>query len=527
MRHALLLSALASLAAAPTQDGPDAARSKAISDYACGETNERPDLTGLDCPTVLKAIRGRVRPAVEGRGAEQSRTHTLSNGHEATFYWYVPESYDPEKPTALAIFLHGGVSAPQPKRGRGQWRVWKPEADANGWIAASPSGDSECLWWRPEGEEHIRETIRHLAARYRIDRNRVFLAGFSDGASGTYCLGMRLTDEWAACIPWNGAVGVVTHPQAGATPFHAANCRTVAWRATHGGLDQLYPSAGQKPVMDRMKELGVPLEWKDFEDVGHEGGKIIGGDREFVDAWLARRSRDPKPVEIDWTTNDAGRYGQAYWLRVTKVGATGTNPFKDETEATFPVGQAGPPRPVLGVQIDQQFAGPGVRVAGVNEGSGAAEAGVKAGDVIVKVNGSDVANFDALRRVLSAMKSGDTAEVVLERGGANVELKVAFRPIEVKAAEVGRAGRVRATREGNAVRLLVKDVRAMEILASPDLFDLSKEIAVTVNGAEVWRGTVKPDPAFLLEETRRRLGDASVPYVARIPVEIPAERRDY
>lgn len=146
MRYLALLVALTSAASAQL----DPSRAQAISDYACGETQQRPDLAGLDHAAMLSAIRERSWPAAEQRGEELSHSHTLANGHDATFYWYVPTSYDPTRATALAIFLHGGVSAPQPGRGRGQWRVWQEEADHQGWIVAAPSGNSQCLWWRPE-----------------------------------------------------------------------------------------------------------------------------------------------------------------------------------------------------------------------------------------------------------------------------------------------------------------------------------------------------------------------------------------
>ena len=45
---------------------------------------------------------------------------------------------------------------------------------------------------------------------------------------------------------------------------------------------------------------------------------------------------------------------------------------------------------------DFAFAGPGVKVAGVTPGSPAEKAGVKEGDVLLKVDGKDVANLAGL-----------------------------------------------------------------------------------------------------------------------------------
>jgi predicted esterase len=518
MKHLLLALALL---VTPQDD-----RAKALHDYACGESDKRPDLAGLDWKAVHAALKEWKAPAPEKVETELSHSHTLSNGHEATFFYYVPKSYDPSKPATLAIFLHGGVNSPQRKRGARQWTVWKEMADAKGWIAASPSATDQNVWWKPEGEEHVLETIRYLAARHAIDRNRVIVSGFSDGASGAYFLGMVRTDLWAASIPWNGAVGVVVNPNGGNTPFYTSNCRTLAWRATHGGKDQLYPSASQKPVIDAMKAAGVPVEWKDFEEVGHDGGRIIGGDRDFIGEWLPKQARNPLPESIDWTTHDAKRHGRAYWLRVLEIGERPGDPFDGEKDSTFPVGQAGPPRPVLGVQIEQAFGGPGVKIAGVQDGSGAAEAGLKSGDVINEANGEALRSFDDLRAVLGKAKSGDKVKLSIDRDGKTVELEVAFRPIKVDAAKVVPAGRLRATRKGNTVEVLAKRVAKFEILVPPDAFDLGKEIVVTVNGKEQFKGTVTPDAGVVLDEARARHGDASVAFVARIVIEVP-EKKEY
>ena len=503
---------------------PQDDKARALHDYATGESDRRPDLAGLDWKAVRDSLKTWKAPAAEKTETELSHAHKLSNGSESTFFYYVPASYDPAKPTTLALFLHGGISAPQPGRGKGQWRVFKEEADREGWIAAAPSSYDKCLWWKPEGEEHVVETIRFLSARFNLDRNRVILAGFSDGASGAYSLGMKRPDLFAACIPWNGAVGVVTAPPAGASPFYTTNCRLTAWRATHGGKDQLYPSASQKPVIEQLKAAGVAIEWKDFETVGHDGGKIISGDRAFVNEWLSKLKRDPIPAEIDWTTHDAKLHGRAAWLRVLELGERAGDPFAGEKDFTFPVGQAGPPRPVLGVQIEQAFGGPGVKIAAVTDGSGAAEAGLKAGDVINNANGERLTSFDELRAILGKAKSGDSIDLSVERDGKTLELKVPFRPIEVKAAKLDAPGRLRVTRKANDVTVLAKRVAKFELLVSPDAFDLEKEVVVTVNGKELFRGKVTPDAAVMLDEMRARHGDTTACFVARIIVEIPAKK---
>jgi S1-C subfamily serine protease len=73
---------------------------------------------------------------------------------------------------------------------------------------------------------------------------------------------------------------------------------------------------------------------------------------------------------------------------------------------------------------DFAFAGPGVKVAAVTPGSPAEKAGVKEGDVILKVAGQDVANLQAYSAILRGLVPGQTVKVVLGRGGKEETLDV-------------------------------------------------------------------------------------------------------
>jgi S1-C subfamily serine protease len=58
------------------------------------------------------------------------------------------------------------------------------------------------------------------------------------------------------------------------------------------------------------------------------------------------------------------------------------------------------------------------------EPTGARQAGLQVGDIIVKVNGTATKTLRDLRRVLSAHLAGDVVEIVLLRGGIPLTLKL-------------------------------------------------------------------------------------------------------
>jgi len=78
----------------------------------------------------------------------------------------------------------------------------------------------------------------------------------------------------------------------------------------------------------------------------------------------------------------------------------------------------------FGTMPDFAFPGPGVQVAGVTPGSPAEKAGVKEGDVILKVAGQDVANLRGFSEILRGLQPGQTVPVVLRRDGAEQRLDV-------------------------------------------------------------------------------------------------------
>jgi putative serine protease PepD len=81
-------------------------------------------------------------------------------------------------------------------------------------------------------------------------------------------------------------------------------------------------------------------------------------------------------------------------------------------------------KPIIGVRLDMQFAGPGARVASVTEGGPAADAGLQDGDVITTFNGEPVDDATSLIVDIRSLRPGDVVPIVVQRGGSEVELEV-------------------------------------------------------------------------------------------------------
>ena len=112
-----------------------------------------------------------------------------------------------------------------------------------------------------------------------------------------------------------------------------------------------------------------------------------------------------------------------------KVGGTSGPPSPAAPvapSATPPATAGAPParRVSFGTVPDFAFPGPGVKVSGLVPDSPAAKAGVKDGDILLRIDGKDVTNLQEFSNILRTLSPGQRVPVVLRRGTQDVTLEV-------------------------------------------------------------------------------------------------------
>jgi len=128
------------------------------------------------------------------------------------------------------------------------------------------------------------------------------------------------------------------------------------------------------------------------------------------------------------------------------------------------------------------------RVDQVSPDSAAATAGFKAGDLVVQVDGSEIASFNELQRIVS-MSADKSLEIVVKRGEDLVNLIAVPVRKEVK------------DRFGNAVRIGQLGIRRT---TNPEDWVFTRLDPISA----VWRGT--KETYFIIERTLGYLGDVIV-----------------
>ena len=80
----------------------------------------------------------------------------------------------------------------------------------------------------------------------------------------------------------------------------------------------------------------------------------------------------------------------------------------------------------MGIMPDYTFSGTGIRCDGVSEGRPAQKAGLKAGDIIIKLGEYTISSMDSYMQTLGKFQKGEKAKVKFKRGNEELETEVQF-----------------------------------------------------------------------------------------------------
>lgn len=148
-----------------------------------------------------------------------------------------------------------------------------------------------------------------------------------------------------------------------------------------------------------------------------------------IDSAAAKAGLQPGDVLLDFGDEEqlrdrihAARPGDDLKLAVERSGST--------LDLTARLGAISRPmklaerRAVMGVQMGEPVEGVGAPITRLTPGSGAEKAGLKSGDVLVKIDGAAITASNQVSDSLAEKKPGDVVTVVVQRGGATEEVKV-------------------------------------------------------------------------------------------------------
>ena len=242
---------------------------------------------------------------------------------------YLPIGYDPAKKTPLVLRLHGFNPA-----NPDYVRWWS--ADSRHALADAEYGEGEGLIYvEPHGRGNAqylglgdRDVLRAIAeakAHFNVDEDRVYLCGDSMGGWGTWNVGTRHPELFAALAPIYGGSDYhqyLTEEQlAGLTPltrflFEADSTQALAdgllnlpVMVLHGDADQAVNVEWSRYNVHMLERWGYDVRYVELPGYGHEDLNRLP----MVFDWFLRRRRNASPRHVRLRSAEL-KNASAYWL---------------------------------------------------------------------------------------------------------------------------------------------------------------------------------------------------------------------
>ena len=285
--------------------------------------------TGLERAKLLADGKA---PWVTGTGGRTLAYRSKLDGSLQPYGLSLPEGVDPNdaRQWPLYVVLHGRngrlteVSHIATHDGR-------PVAEGQQWIQLDVFGRVN-NGYRWAGEVDVMEAIADVQRRYRIDRKRITLWGFSMGGAGAWHLGLHYPSMWSSVGAGAGFVDTYLYqkieeplPRYQHLPLRIYDADRYALNAadvpviTYGGeLDAQLVASTQ--MRDAAREQGVEIELLIGKGMGH---KFNPESLEKFMAFHAEHSRKGRPAypglrSIRFVTYTP-KYNECEWLTINEM----------------------------------------------------------------------------------------------------------------------------------------------------------------------------------------------------------------
>jgi predicted peptidase len=223
-----------------------------------------------------------ARPSTTDMPTEQTPDSTDITGQhpfyseraKRDYLLFLPDTYGeyPQKDWPLIIFLHGsGVRGDNVHNLKyealPQILEFVPEFP---FIVISPlltdeSGDE--LWTTEKVVSSLLIILEEVQAEYAVDPNRIYLTGVSLGGNGTWEIGLRYPDRFAALVPVMGFYGNTTTAR---VPDNICDLKDVPVWAFHGAKDHIVPLFAEEELVDALKACGGKVQFTIYPDGDHD-----------------------------------------------------------------------------------------------------------------------------------------------------------------------------------------------------------------------------------------------------------------
>lgn len=228
-------------------------------------------------------------PLASAKGDLKLAYQSTFDGQLVPYRLYVPSKYDKSTAFPMITLLHGAGGDENSFFG-GYQGLWPKLAEERGYIIVAVNGRGPLSGYAKANgaEQDVLDVTALVQKNYSIDPARVYLAGHSMGASGTWSIGLGYRDRFAALAP---IAGTRMSPQI-ETALNSG--RKIPLIIVSGAKDALVPVAGCRQVAEKAKGLGYEVKYLEYPDGDHMS-VVASSVKDVYDWFDAHRRPIPKP----------------------------------------------------------------------------------------------------------------------------------------------------------------------------------------------------------------------------------------
>jgi len=210
---------------------------------------------------------------------------------ELNYLLFLPEGYkDKGQKWPLMLFLHGsGERGTNLSRVavHGPPKVVKERPDFP-FIVVSPQCPNGQTW----NDDVLLGLLDEIIKTYNVDEKRVYLTGLSMGGFGTWSLGLRNPDRFAAIAPICGG-GNMLDVLLPAGNKQSALKRLPIW-VFHGAKDPVVKLEESERMVNALKQLGNEnVKLTVYPEAGHDAWTETYNNQELYN-WMLSHTREPR-----------------------------------------------------------------------------------------------------------------------------------------------------------------------------------------------------------------------------------------
>lgn len=241
------------------------------------------------CTTVPNSGTEAPKPAMQTVQRFQKQiTHTA----ELDYLLYLPADYKPTgEPWPLMLFLHGagerGTNV-QKVAVHGPPKLLKAGSKLPFIVVSPQCPDNET--WR---DEDLLALIDTIMARHNADPTRVYLTGLSMGGYGSWSLGSKFPERFAAIAPICGGGDQIRVLLA--SKEKKAALKTLGVWAFHGAKDSVVPLEESQRMTSALKRAGcAEVKLTVYPDAGHDSWTQAYTEPEIWNWFLSHRRQQTR-----------------------------------------------------------------------------------------------------------------------------------------------------------------------------------------------------------------------------------------